>query len=275
MFSYEERDYLQEQTIAEIVKNALHIYRKYFGKFFLSYFLLMLPATGLGFLGLIVFNDSFSLGTSIYFAVGFVGSSVASLVVTIVVSDICLGELPSIKRAWKHISVRLVGKLLVTNLLFYSLFFVVILPGLFFIGLLFQSQLPSWVYGVYAVLVILLFFALISWFLFVPAIVVLENRWGFRAMKRSVTLGYGYHVRNFVIVCMMFGLVTLVPFILYIISLLIDSEVWGPLLGIGLYYVIGFLIQPLGLIYILLIYYDIRVRKEGYDSSALTEDLRH
>jgi len=275
MFSHEERDYLQEQTIAEIVKNALTIYRKYFKKFFLSYFLLMLPATGLGFLGFIVFNDSIFLGLSIYWGVGFVASSVASLIVTIVVSDICLGELPSIKRAWKHISVRLVGKLLVTHLLFYVIFFVVIVSAFLLILWLDSAALPSWSYFVYLPLMLLVFLALISWFLFVPTIVVLENRWGFRAMKRSVTLGYGYHIRNFIILCMMFVLVTLLPFILYVISFSTGSGTWGTLLGVFLYYVIGFLIQPLGLIYTVLLYYDMRVRKEGYDSSALAEDLRH
>lgn len=279
MFSYEERDYLQEQTIAEIVKNALSIYRRYFWKFFLSYFLLIFLSTLLGFAGYALLGDSPFTGILVYFAVWFVGSCVASLIVIVVVSDICLGELPNLKRAWKHLSFRLVGKIVITNLLFYVIFLAVMLLGSVLMGLLLQSRLPGWGYYVYAALMILVFFALISWFLFVPTILVVENRWGFRAMKRSITLGYGYHLRNYVIVCIMFGLVTLVPIILYIIaylfSLLIHSEDLGPLLGICSYYLVGFLIQPLGLIYIVLLYYDIRVRKEGYDASALTEDLRH
>jgi hypothetical protein len=275
MFSYEARDYLQEQTIAEIVKNALSIYWRYFWKFFLSYSLLISLSTVLGFVGYALLGDSPFTGILVYFAVWFVGSCVASLIVTIVVSDICLGELPSLKRAWKHLSFRLVVKTLITNLLFYVIFVVFILLGSVLMGLLLQSRLPGWGYYVYAGLMILVFFALISWFLFVPTILVVENKWGFRAMKRSVTLGFGYHVRNFVIVFMMFVLVTLLPVILYIISMVIGSEDWGPFLGIGLYYIIGFLIQPLGLIYVVLLYYDIRVRKEGYDASALTQDLRH
>jgi hypothetical protein len=275
MFSYEERDYLQEQTIAEIVKNALSIYWRYFWKFFLSYFLLIFVATLLGFAGYLIFGDSPFTGIFVYLAVWFVSSCVASLIVIIVVSDICLGELPNLKRAWKHLSFRLIGKIVITNLLFYVIFLAVMLLGILLVGLLLQSRLPGWGYYVYAALMVLVFFALISWFLFVPTILVVENRWGFSAMKRSITLGYGYHLRNYVIVCLMFGLVTLLPLTLYIVSLLIDSERWGPLLGMVLYYIIGFLIQPLGLIYIVLLYYDIRVRKEGYDASALTEDLRH
>lgn len=274
MFSYEERDYLQEQTIAEVVKNALQIYRTYFRKFFFSYFLLLLPATLLGIAGMVIFGDNFLLGFAVYEAVGFVAAGVASLIVMVVVSDICLGELPSVKRAWKHISVFLVVKLLLTNLLVYSLFLILGLIGLALAIFLDKLPTPAFAYIFFVLFLMLLLPALVSWFLFVPAIVVLENRWGFRAMKRSVTLGYDYHLRNFVIVCLMFGIVTLVPLILYVVSLFTGNE-WAPVLGFFLYYITGFLIQPLGLIYIILLYYDIRVRKEGYDSAALAEDLRH
>jgi len=274
MFSYEERDYLQEQTIAEVVKNAIHIYRTYFRKFFFSYFLLVLPATFLGFAGVAFSGENFLLGLAVYETVGFVAASVASLIVILVVSDICLGEPPSVKRAWKHISVFLLVKLLLTSLLVYSLFSMVAVIGLGLVFLLDKVPLLSFAYLIYFIFVLVLIPVLVSLFLFVPAIVVLENRWAFPALKRSVTLGYGYHVRNFVIVCMMFVLVTVLPFMLYIVSFFTGSE-WAPALGICLYYVIGFLIQPLGLIYIILLYYDIRVRKEGYDSAALAEDLRH
>ena len=274
MFSYEEHDYLQEQTIAEVVKNAIHIYRTYFRKFFFSYFLLMLPATILGFAGVAVSGDNFLLGLAVYETVGFVAAGVASLMVILVVSDICLGEPPSVKRAWKHISVSLVIKLLLTTLLVYSIFFILAPIGMGVAAALLATLPTLFAYIFFTLFVMLLVPALVSWFLFVPAIVVLENRWGFRAMKRSVTLGYDYHLRNFVIVCMMFGLVTLLPFILYVVFLITGSE-WAPALGFCFYYIVGFLIQPLGLIYIILLYYDIRVRKEGYDSAALAEDLRH
>jgi hypothetical protein len=275
MFSYEEHDYLQEQTIAEVVKNAIHIYRTHFRKFFFSYFLLMLPATLLGFAGVAVFGDNVLLGFAIYETVGFVAGSVASLIVILIVSDICLGEPPSVKRAWKHISLLLLVKLVLTTILVYSLFLILTLIGFGLVILLSKVPLLSYfVYVIYSILVIVLVPVLVSLFLFVPAIVALENRWAFGAMMRSVTLGYGYHLRNFVIVCMMFVLVTLLPIMLYFVSFFTGSE-WAPALGICLYYIIGFLIQPLGLIYIILLYYDIRVRKEGYDNAALAEDLRH
>ncbi len=277
MFLYEERDYLQEQTIAETVKNAFLIYREHFRKFFFSYFLLMFPATLLGAAATIGLSlaGATGIGVLAYFTITFFMSTVASVVVTLIVCDICLGTPPSAKRAFKHLSVGLLLRLLLSTLLFYLIISVILLV----VGMLLLTDLPlslsGWILLIVVGLLLLVIMAVMTSFIFYPTIVVLESRWGFGALRRSATLGYGYHIRNFVIVCLMSGVVTVIPYLLYVtFSLIVKAPEWAPL-GLILYYILGFLIQPLNLIYIVLLYYDLRVRKEGLDSAALDQDLTH
>ena len=290
MFSFEEINYLQEQTIAEIVKNAFLIYRDHFLKFFLSYFLFMFPATVVGVLLAVVLTALseknpalFALIYIPYFGITFFISTVASVLVTLMISDICMGDPPNLKRAFKHLSLRLLGKLLITNLLFYFVFavFLLLLFVLSSIAILVLSllPLPDWSVLIHFIVGAGMVMALMTSLLFVPAIVILENRWGLQAMLRSIRLGMHYHIRNFIIVCLMSVVVTIVPLLVFFaINVLwhdTGSVFSGAMVGGVLYYLVGFLVQPLNLIYIVLLYYDLRVRKEGYDSSALAEDLRH
>jgi hypothetical protein len=185
----------------------------------------------------------------------FAVSLIAFQAVIVALSDVCIGEQPTVARSYRRVFSRRAGRLLWTNVLqilaIVTGFVLLIVPGLI----------------------------LTMRFLFVPTVVVLEDRTGGAALKRSASLGKGHHWRNA-------GALLLLLLPLWLISgiiggvaggvgaLLLDNplEHWTfrallILLQVGL-------VQPLMLITIALLYYDLRTRKEAYDVKALAEDLR-
>jgi hypothetical protein len=115
----------------------------------------------------------------------------------------------------------------------------------------------------------------IAWLMFAAPIVVLEGKWGFEAYRRSKRLGDGFHWRNIGVVIAL-GLSLGVIFALlgaFFGVVLPDFVVHWTLriLSSG----VGMLMQPFIFIVIVLLYYDMRVRKESYDAAALAETLRH
>src|SRR2546429_739939 len=117
------------------------------------------------------------------------------------------------------------------------------------------------------------FIALLVLTLFYPPIVILEKRWGFNALKRSLKLGYGYYLRSFVVTALIFLLVVIGSFVQLLVQL-IASHLVGVFLGSILGYLTTLLITPMGFIYVVLMYYNLRVRKEGYDTETLAAELR-
>jgi hypothetical protein len=116
---------------------------------------------------------------------------------------------------------------------------------------------------------------LMIWLMLTPSVVVLENRSGVAALKRSKQLGDGSHWRN----AGLFLLLNMITWVMggvlgFVIGLVgaflsSDPETVIPVavsLSLGLFI-------PLTLIAIVLVYYDRRVRKESYDAKALAEDL--
>ena len=274
MFLYGERNYLQEQSIPEIVKNAIGIYRDYFREIFLCYFLLVFPAYLIGGAIMVVFiavvPESILLALVLF--VYFVFSTIATMAITVMVSDRCLGNAPGIRRTWQRLSLKSVAKLLATTSLFYLMLTAVYLVWILLFVAVFL--LPSFwsLLGMLVVtlLVLISLVAVIVMTLFYPTVVVLEKRWGFNALKRSAQLGRGYYFRSFLVFALMFFFVFFVgSYVLPLtISMLLGAA--GYLVG----YLLSFVIAPLGSIYIVLMYYDLRVRKEAYDADALEADLR-
>ena len=177
----------------------------------------------------------------------------AGTVMTVSVSEICLGNRPSVLRSYKRVFDTFPGKLLATNLLASLIiligFILLIVPGLIFL----------------------------PWLLFVGPVTILERTFGIKAFKRSKTLGEGYHTRNCVVAVM-----------LIIIELLLDQLLnsLGDRIA-GIFHFVDPLVikvclvplselfSPILLIIIILMYYDLRVRKEFYNNAALAEDLKH
>lgn len=170
---------------------------------------------------------------------------------TVLISDICVGNRPSLGRAYR----RAFGKVTGTVLLTMVLVFVILAVGSLLL------VVPGVVFGM--------------WYSFAGPVVVLERTTALGALSRSRQLGKGYYLRNF-------GIVLLTMVAIWTPSIVLGF-VWGLIVGFAhlpaplahlVGSVFGALAAPPISIAIVLLYYDLRVRKEAYDSAKLAEDLR-
>jgi hypothetical protein len=235
-------NYVQQQSVGDIIRNTFAIYGKGFVIIFLIYFPPLLPFT--------IYETRALAANAIgrYWLIWLCSIPVSfpfAAAVTVAVSDICLGNAPSLVRSYKKVC-AIVPKLLGTNvlqvLIIYTGFILLVIPGI--IAML--------------------------WLMFTPSVVILEGVGGFSALKRSKELARGYNWRNF-------GVILLLSIILLVISwipeLLLPSATHAYLYRLvraGL----NLITTTITLTMIVPLYYDLRVRKEAYDSAALAKDLR-
>jgi hypothetical protein len=289
MLSEYQRNYVRDQSTGEILGNTFEIYKDFFSEIFFPYFVIVgLPTIIWSLLGEWFLDVQPKTVYWVSICIALFTTMLASAVITVVVSRICLGDYPRVGEAISHISGKLWMKLLVTNVAYY------LAAGLL-LYLLDWSGALDWavssLFGylrnvtsiqVISVIFPLLFRALfllmsIS-FIFYPIIVVLEGRWGFNAFKRSVTLGWGYHLRDY-------GVQFVLLFLTYVVSVIVGvmfgflaATMQSPgafLIFTLLAIIINLILAPLNLVCLVLLYYDVRVRKEAYSNAALALELRH
>lgn len=243
-------NYIQQQSVGDIMRNTLAVYGKGFAVIFLGYFLPLLP------FGICANEALVAKALGLYYLILLCSipvSLAATAATTISVSDICLGNAPSLARSYKKVF-AVIWKLLGTNILQVAFIFIgfilFIVPG----------------------------FLAMLWLLFTPSIVILEGLGGFTALKRSKNLAQGYNWRNL-------GVILLAMIVLVIIGAILGL-IYGLLLGLlvpsathaFLIRIFQALLNLIGatitLTMIVLLYYDLRARKEAYDAAALAEDLR-
>jgi hypothetical protein len=302
MFGDYQRYYVREQSLGEIIRNTFEIYRDFFSDFFLIYLLIVgLPTFLWKYLNFLMspvhdatimhwrmnFNLETSLAGWIYITIFLFTTMLTSAVITIMVSETCLGNYPQARRAFSHISTKLLGKLLVTYLIYglfsIGLFWIAFVTGLFEWALrsimgLFTNVNYYLARAISPFLFRAIILLLIVWFMFYPLIVVLEGRWGFNAFRRSLKLVWGYYARNyaaqFVLLFLTYAASLIIGIVLGAMSGLVESAAGIAIIGL-IVDLVQFIIAPLNLICLVLLYYDLRVRKESYDLAALAEDLRH
>lgn len=229
-------NYIREQSVGEILQASMSIYFKNFSSVFLTS-LLLFPGFCLTYITPII-----------GLLLNIIVTSFVVAVLTVVISEVCLGHKPSPARAYKRIFGVIIMKVFATGLLFSLLFY----------GGLILLIIP----GIFAYL----------WFILCQVVVVLEGKWGCNALKRSKELGKGFYLRILVVLIIMFGLKTLPPLVIFIcLGFITDEFVFFTFLIASM----QCLVMPFSLIPLVLIYYDLRVRKESYDTTALAEDLKH
>ena len=240
-------NYLRVYSFGSIISTSWRIYFRERVTLFLIYIIplafvhaFVAWVKGAGGIGLAVASLSF------VFASMFV-----AFPLTVAISEICLGIKPSVARSYRRAFAE-PRKLLGT----YALAFGIILLGfvLFLVpGILFSV-----------------------WYTFAGPVVVLEGLAGRTALKRSRELGRGYYLRNFGIL-----------FLSQLLTLLLAMVLSG-LVGVAMALsfgrvseaaqflggVLGLLVAPPAVIAFVLLYYDMRVRKEGYGAAQLADDLR-
>jgi hypothetical protein len=243
--------YLQTYTLGSIIRSSFAIHFRNWVTLFAIY---AVPIVPVYVLKAIVPPTTL---TGIVFAVlQSLASMFATYPATVAVSEYCLGIKPSFARSYARVFAA-PGRLIKTALLSFAIIFA----------------------GYIALIIPGIVFAL--WYLFVGPVVVLEGLGGRAALRRSRELGRGFYARNFgvafvslllvlltiVVLGAVLGIVILLPLAL---TIGMPSPVWGELIGA----IAAVALSPIYVVAFVLLYYDMRVRKEGYGAAQLAEDIR-
>ena len=240
-----ERSYLTEHTFGTIWGAIARIYRTHLLTISLCGLLPMLPVIAL-LAYAIAFHESFVLWL---YGAGFIVGIVVNGAYTALLSDICLGNRPTVARSfasvfggWRWLSLLTTAILFMLAVWFGMLLLVV--PGCIVMA---RGVLCS-------------------------SVVALEGRRNLEAIKRSFALTKGQAWR-------IFGLL-LPPYLLLMVSSVLGGFFIGGTAGWELFWkffilnaVVNGLFAPTFSITIVLLYYDQRVRREGYDTQRLAQDL--
>ena len=241
------QSYIREHTVGGVIRGTFRIYFQNFMTIIVAYLIPVLPFQLLQ----VVAMSEESGGLLVVSGLGgLIAGLLAVAAITLIISDFCVGNKISIVRVYKRVFGTLIFKLLATNLL----------------------QMLAIMVGI--VLLVIPGFIAIAWFLFSSTIVVLEGTWGAEALKRSKQLGGTKHWRNMGVFLILIAVGAVFGAIVGGISgAMVQNQ--SDVLGFQFVMVImQQLLFPLTLIAIVLLYYDLRVRKEAYNLEALAEDLK-
>jgi hypothetical protein len=243
--------YIRAQSAGEIFRNAAHLYRENFRALFLVYVLPLAPLAAS--FGYYVSGSGSCALLAVAYALLVVGSVLAIVPITVVLSDVCLGNRPDLGRAFRLLSQRSAGRLVGTCLLSVALC------------------------GLGAMLLLVPGLILIVHYAFVVPVAVLERISGWQALRRSRELGKGFFWRVCGIVFLSYAVVFVVSWliggVLVVVRMMVRLSLSLPVVGM-IANLLALPLAPLPAIVLVLLYYDLRVRKEAYDSAALAEDLR-
>ena len=165
----EHVSYLREHSIGSILRSSFKIYRENFRTLFLIYSLPTIPFV-------IAQQEAQAAGAVSLVLLTVLLSSVAGLfafaAITVAISDMCLGERPSVMRSYRRLGGSAIGRLA---------WAIVLQTAAVMCGLL-LLLIPG----------VILMFRL----MFTPIVATVENCSGRAALRRSASLGKGFHGRN-------------------------------------------------------------------------------
>ena len=246
------RDYVHQHTVGDLLTNSATIYRQHFRSFAVAYLIPALPLTLL----------QEELQRTRNFAVllpvlilSFVVVGVAGGAMTIMVSDACLGRTVSARRAYRSLLAGRAWKVMGTSLLVLLVLVASVLLLILPVVVVYPSMMLA-----------------------IPA-AVLEGKRPGAAVKRSWALSRGLRWRNLGVVALIFlvfagaAMVVTVPAAIAVGVATSGDEAeferWMSIISA----ILQTLVVPFALVLQVLLYYDARVRHEGYDSAALSSDL--
>ncbi|HEY7635304.1 MAG TPA: hypothetical protein VH763_07165, partial [Gemmatimonadales bacterium] len=195
----------------------------------------------------------------------FVVSWVAYGIIAVSISEAWLGNEPSLVRSLRYVFRQgLVGALLIVALAQGA--------ALVLIGtiILILSEIVAPIISVPLIVILIIpGLVLLVWLVFSPVVVVLERRSALTSLARSKRLGSGYHWRTAGILSvglvLFMGGVSLGALAESITANPLVSEVWHLLWPV--------IFTPIMVSALVLRYYDLRARREGYDTGGLGESL--
>jgi hypothetical protein len=239
-------DYLKPQRFRLILRNSLKIYFRYWPTVVVIAAPVLLSVK----MFKLYIDDGTIARTLIGAALDVTASSIMALPLTVAVSDICIGLRPQVQRSYQR-AFRDPGRVLSTYLLYVLLSF-------------------------FATLLIIPIFGFLPLYMFVCPVVVVEGLVGRAAFNRSKELGKGYYLRNLGVLVTMILIVTILGGVLGGITGLILAVMKFDLLAVKrVSELLAALLSPLGAVPQILLYYDMRSRKEDYGAPQLMEDLKY
>jgi hypothetical protein len=240
-------NYLRTYTLGRIIRDSFAIY---FRNFFVILAVFLIPHLPVQLIKL--FN------TNIYSIIldltDLIVSFISIFPITVVISEICLAIRPNIARAYSRgfsSAGPAIGAILLSGLIIIGGFILLFIPGIIFS----------------------------VWYFFVAQAVILEGKGGRAALIRSRELGRGHYLRNFGVVAAMLFIVELIVIsVALLLGVIIGYTVKMPIGELRnsmdvMGNILAYLLLPPYQIALVLLYYDMRVRKEGYGAAQLTEDL--
>ncbi len=113
------------------------------------------------------------------------------------------------------------------------------------------------------------------WYTFIPQTVVLEAEGGISAMKRSKYLVKGHFAKAFILLVLVYVAIALITEIVSfsVLKGLFFLAPYSAPLAEGTSNVLSILLEPFRIAAITLLYYDFRIRKEGFDLEIMAEEL--
>ena len=261
------KDFVKQQSVGEIVRNAKTIFLRHFWLFCRIYSLPLLPSAIL-----VRYAQSVDDMSSLYYvSAGFylLITLLALPAITIAMSHICLGSEPRFSTAYGRMFIRIGGyivtyiQLVMVGLLLTAMVFVII----------YYFSPPGPLPVAFRIFIMGAFFVYVMGFMFALPVAALEPIFGAKALKRSMVLGKDYYLRNFTAFVVLLAVVSLLVIVLAILVSQLGIDPNSPVL-MGVIVTFAVFLVPLCLIGLVLLYWDMRVRKEGYDSSVLAEELR-
>lgn len=270
--------FLQVQTLGSIVGNSLAIYTGNWRTISLIYITAMLPIALLH--TLLLGAERGGLAQIVGLIFSLMGMLIGA-VVTVVISDLCLGVKPragrSYRRAFLNIG-RLIGTFLLLALLMGGA--IVALALAVFIPWYLSHSIVTAAVSVFAAIFVVLVASvtIAAWFMFTLPVVVLEQLGGMAALKRSRALGKGSYSRNIGVVALIAFPAAIVTWVLAYALASIIAPIFGAVsadLMQGMAEILQILVaSPLLSIPGILVYYDMRARKDGYGAVQLAEELQ-
>lgn len=242
---------LGPQTAGILLRNIERMYRRHFVVLMVGSLLPVLPGIGLLLLTTLSESPLVFLGVLAYT----VGAFVSSGAMTVAISDICLGNRPTLARAYARILGQrrwwhMLWSGLLLSLFMYAGLLLLVLPGFWVMARGFLTSI----------------------------VVALEGRKGMEAIRRSFALTKGQAWRIAGLTMLPLLLVYVFMVVVVAVITIAGAFVLDP--GVLLYVMMALqfglsvaLFAPVLGITMVLLYYDQRVRREAYDARTLSEDL--
>ncbi|MBD3181089.1 hypothetical protein GF312_02285 [Candidatus Poribacteria bacterium] len=285
----------QPMTVREILRRSFRIYKSNYIRFIGTILLIKGSYLILGYIikEIIVFivkgpnPDTLAPETMIYvdylidlgikaFELFFITPFLVGIL-TISISSMLLNKKAGIVDVYSRLSKKilpLIGTVFITGVMMAVVFFMSASLGLSMIFAGSQPGLLVVIAGMFMTGVLLV------WYAFISQAVIFEGEGGIGAMKRSKYLVKGSFARTFLLVIVSLIAITfaaeLASLGVYQLFSLFGS--YGITLAggasEGVSNIISVIVEPLRIIIIIILYYDFRIRKEGYDPEIMAQEFK-